>query len=93
MKGKALKMGVIGAGNMGWHHARVYSQLPGIQLIGIADVDETRGMPVAKRYGCKSYKDYREMLTREKLDAVSIVVPLYLHERIALHRQRSFNFY
>ena len=39
---EALRVGVIGVGVMGSHHARVYDELPGAQLVAVADADETR---------------------------------------------------
>ena len=38
-----VKVGVIGIGNMGWHHARVLSLLRDADLIGVADPNEQRG--------------------------------------------------
>ena len=35
-----VKVGVIGIGNMGWHHARVLSLLKDANLIGVADPNE-----------------------------------------------------
>ena len=42
-----VKVGVIGIGNMGWHHARVLSLLKDADLIGVADPDAARGGPVS----------------------------------------------
>ena len=39
----SVKVGVIGIGNMGWHHARVLSLLKDANLIGVADPNEERG--------------------------------------------------
>ena len=36
----SVKVGVIGIGNMGWHHARVLSLLKDADLVGVADPDE-----------------------------------------------------
>ena len=38
-----VKVGVIGIGNMGWHHARVLSLLKDAELVGVADLDNERG--------------------------------------------------
>jgi UDP-N-acetylglucosamine 3-dehydrogenase len=78
-----LNVGVIGIGNMGKHHARVYSEV-GANLLAISDVNEEIGKETAARLKCKFYKDYNEMLNNENLDAVSIVVPNYLHKEVAL---------
>lgn len=78
-----MRVAVIGVGNMGKHHARVYSEMDGVELVSISDIDEKRE-EVAKRFGCKFYNDYKEMIEKEEIDAVSIVVPTKLHKDIAL---------
>jgi len=75
---------VIGTGNMGKNHARVYSELKSAKLVAVSDMDETRGAEAAKMFGCKFYKDYKEMLQKEQLDGVSIVVPTKYHKQVAL---------
>ncbi|MBU4274301.1 Gfo/Idh/MocA family oxidoreductase [Patescibacteria group bacterium] len=84
MKKKILKVGVIGIGNMGRHHARIYSQLIGVSLKAVADISATAGRVIAKRYNCKFYQSYKKMLAEEKLNAVSIAVPTHLHKKVAL---------
>jgi UDP-N-acetylglucosamine 3-dehydrogenase len=74
-----IRVGVIGVGNMGRHHARVYSEIATVQLCAVADFDESRARAVAVTYGCRAYRDYREMLAQERLDAVSIAVPTCDH--------------
>jgi UDP-N-acetylglucosamine 3-dehydrogenase len=81
---KEVKVAVIGVGNMGRHHARVYSQLKNVKLVAVSDINENVGKEIASKYGCKFYKDYKEMLEKEKIDAVSIAVPTSLHKIVAL---------
>lgn len=78
-----MKVGVIGAGIMGENHIRTYSQISGVELVGIADIDKKRVDSLGKKYNTEGFTDYREMLKRE-LDAVSIVVPTTLHMPVAL---------
>jgi len=78
-----LKVGVIGVGAMGKNHARLYSELLGVELIGVADVNETLAISVAQSYGCKPFVDYNDLLD-ENLDAVSIAVPTTRHMGVAL---------
>lgn len=78
-----IKVGVIGVGTMGKHHARVYAGLPDVELVGIADVNNDVACAIAERYNTEAFIDYKELLKRD-LDAVSIVVPTYLHEKVAL---------
>lgn len=77
-----IKVGVIGVGNIGYHHARVYSTTPGVKLVCVCDSDERRGKEVASRFNCRYYKDYRQMLSSEELQAISLAVPTTLHYSI-----------
>ncbi|MFH1445482.1 MAG: Gfo/Idh/MocA family oxidoreductase [Nanoarchaeota archaeon] len=79
-----IKAAVIGIGNIGKHHARVYSELDS-ELVAISDIDEKKGREIAEKLGCKFYNDYKEMLDNEDIDAVSIAVPTRLHKEVCLH--------
>ena len=80
---RPLRVGVIGVGAMGKNHARLYSELHGVELVGVADVNETLAISVAQSYGCKAFAGYNDLLD-ENLDALSIAVPTTLHKKIAL---------
>lgn len=78
--------GVIGAGIVGgaWH-AHVYHHLPRAELIAICDLDEARAREVAQRYGAPVvYTDYRDLLARDDIAAVSIATPDFAHREIAV---------
>ncbi len=77
-----IRAGVIGTGAMGINHARIYSELPDVKLVGIADIDMDKCKAVSSRYNCTPYQDYRQLLEQD-LDAVSIVVPTSLHREVA----------
>jgi UDP-N-acetylglucosamine 3-dehydrogenase len=86
-----LKVGVIGIGSMGINHARVYSQLKDVDLVGIADIDKEKVEEAAKQYGAKAFNNYKDLLDQE-LDGVSIVVPTTLHKEVALEAiERGIN--
>jgi predicted homoserine dehydrogenase-like protein len=55
-----LKVGLIGIGNMGQHHARVLSLLKNVKLVGIADVNVENGLEAASKYKARFYEDYRD---------------------------------
>ena len=78
-----IKVGVIGLGAMGRNHLRIYSELPDVELAGIADIDYGLAQSLAKKYRTKSFRDYKDLL-QEDLDAVSIAVPTSLHREVAL---------
>jgi UDP-N-acetylglucosamine 3-dehydrogenase len=84
MINRVLKAAVIGVGNMGRHHARVYAGLDGVQLAAIVDPDSRLAQRHADKYRCSYYSDHAEMMRREKPDLVSIAVPTSIHKSIAL---------
>lgn len=78
-----IRVGVVGVGEMGQHHVRIYNEIEDADLVGITDVNERRVKETAKQYKTKAFIDYKDLL-KEDLDAVSIVVPSQLHKRVAL---------
>ena len=77
-----VKVGVIGIGNMGWHHARVLSLLRDADLVGVADPDSDRGELANQQFGCRWFPDYRSMLS--EVEAVCIAVPTLLHHAVGM---------
>jgi predicted dehydrogenase len=75
-----LRAGVIGVGSMGQHHARVYNDLPGAELLGVSDADAERAETVAARQGVAAYR--RDGLL-DAVDLVSIAVPTEFHYETA----------
>jgi predicted dehydrogenase len=78
-----LRLGVIGVGVMGANHARVLIDLPGVELVGIADPDRAQATAVATALGCEAVADHKALLALG-VDAVSIAAPTHLHHSIAL---------
>lgn len=76
-----LKVAVIGTGALGSIHAKIYSELEGIQLAGICDIDTNKLSLLSKGFDVAGFKDYRQLLG--KVDAASIVVPTKDHFRIS----------
>lgn len=79
-----VKVGVIGIGAMGRNHARVYADLAGAQLVGLADQDAAAAANTARRYGTRPYSDFRQLLDEAQPDAVSVAVPTVSHLPVAL---------
>lgn len=77
-----IKVGVIGVGALGKHHARIYSELDGVELIAVADIHSERSNQVAREHGCEALTDYRELFG--KVDAVSLAAPTEEHARIGV---------
>jgi UDP-N-acetylglucosamine 3-dehydrogenase len=79
-----IRTAVIGVGSMGKNHARVYTELPDVELVAVADADWEIAGAVGKRLGVKAYQNYQEMLAAEHPEAVSIAVPTALHMEVAM---------
>ena len=77
-----VKVGVIGIGNMGWHHARVLSLLKDAELVGVADPDPDRGQLAQEQFGCQWFPDHHTLLA--DVEAVCIAVPTLLHHSVGL---------
>ena len=84
MNQQSLNVAVVGLGFMGNNHLRVYSEMEGVNLVAVAESDEERLSRAVRGRTIRPYTDYREMLEKEALDAVSIVVPTSLHRDVAL---------
>ncbi|WP_058992971.1 Gfo/Idh/MocA family protein [Haloarcula sp. CBA1127] len=77
---ETLDVGVIGVGAMGRHHARVYNELSGATLIGVADANADRARQIADENGVRAC-DSAELC--RQADAVSIAVPTRYHAEVA----------
>jgi predicted dehydrogenase len=78
-----LRVGVVGIGVMGSNHARVFADLPGVALIGVADPEPKQRDLVASALRCAAFSDVEGLLAAG-VDAVSIAAPTHLHRNIAL---------
>jgi UDP-N-acetylglucosamine 3-dehydrogenase len=79
------KVAVIGVGNMGKNHARVYSKLHDVELVAVCDKNKESAKTIAEAYQTDFYSSCKEMFEREKeIDAVSIAVPTMSHQEVAL---------
>jgi myo-inositol 2-dehydrogenase/D-chiro-inositol 1-dehydrogenase len=77
---RELRFGLIGYGAWGSHHARAIAATKGVRLQAIcARSDDRRRQADSDYPGVRLYADYREMLAREELDAINVVLPSDLH--------------
>jgi predicted dehydrogenase len=79
--GKQIRVGVVGLGQWGQHHVRIYHHLPDVSLVGVVDTLPNEVRNFARRYQTAGGEDYRMLFG--KVDAVSLVVPTALHYEIA----------
>ncbi len=76
-----LRMGVVGVGALGKHHARILSQLPEVELVAVAEPRSEIGQQVAEQCGCRHVEDYRDLI--DLVDAACVVVPTSQHLAVA----------
>jgi predicted dehydrogenase len=72
-----MRVAVIGVGHVGKHHARVYAELPNVELVGVVDIVKSRADETAALSKTASFTDYRELFG--KVDAASLAVPTVDH--------------
>lgn len=78
---KAPRVGVVGAGSLGFHHIRILRDLPGIHFSGFCETKRERAAEVEKELGVAGYDSLDDLLAAS--DAVAIVVPTSAHFTVA----------
>lgn len=78
------RVAVIGAGSMGRNHVRVLGEVPGVELVGVADANLDAACRVAEAHNTRAFGSHQELLERERPDAVTIAVPTHAHHAVAL---------
>ena len=81
MSEKAIRVAVIGVGEFGRNHVRVWRETEGAELIGVVDVNSERAQKIAGEFGTRAIAGIDELLA-EHVDAVSLAVPTKEHARI-----------
>lgn len=79
---QSLRVGVIGVGHLGRHHARIFATLSSVSLVGVCDTDVSRGQMVADECGVLYFNDLGDLLPM--VDAVSVAVPTCAHFAVVM---------
>ena len=79
-----FRVGLIGCGGISAVHSHILKELDKTSLVACADVIPER----AERYGSTAYTDWQKMLDNERLDAVHLCTPHYLHPIMAAEAAR-----
>lgn len=83
-------VGVIGLGTWGRTHLETYADHHAADLVAACDLDESRRREAQDRYGIdRVFSDYRELIERPEVDAVSVVTPDFTHTEIVLEAVRA----
>ena len=76
-----LPAAVIGVGHLGVHHARVYAEMDGVELVGVVDPDETAGRACADKHGTQYFADVKDL--PDNVAIASVVTPTRHHHEVA----------
>jgi predicted dehydrogenase len=77
-----LRVGVIGVGHLGQHHARLLGSMDGVELVGVVDIKPGRADEVAAKCGTTAWATVADLMDRA--DAVTVAVPTASHVEVAL---------
>ena len=77
-----LRIGVIGTGSLGYHHARILRDLRTVDFKGFFEANTDRAGTVSRELGIRAYPTLEALLA--DVDAVSIVVPTVAHHAVAM---------
>ncbi|MDY3868238.1 MAG: Gfo/Idh/MocA family oxidoreductase, partial [Pyramidobacter sp.] len=80
---KTIRVGVVGVGHLGRHHARIYTELIGAQLLGVVDSNLSQAQAVAEGLGVPAYSDLDRFIQEQQPEAMSVVVPTSAHFDVA----------
>ena len=78
---RRVRVGVVGVGSLGQHHARIYSELPEAELVGIYDANPARAAELAAKFNARACASLAEFAGL--IEAASVAVPTDLHHAIA----------
>jgi len=76
-----VKIAVVGVGHLGSRHARIYSEMPDVELVGVVDADYPRALEVAA--ACRTQAVKSLDLLPDSVEGVSVVVPTRQHFSVA----------
>lgn len=79
-----IKVGVIGVGLIGGHYARIFHQMPNVDLVAVADVREEIAREIADELGVDYYLDSADVARRQDIQAVGICTPEDKHREPCL---------
>jgi len=74
---RKIRVAVVGAGEFGRNHARVYREIETVELAGVLDLNAARAQAVAQEFAVRAFQSIDELQGR--VDAASVSVPTASH--------------
>jgi len=89
-----VKIGFVGVGKIAWRHIEKLKEIEDAILVSFYDKEKEKAWQAAKTCSARSYSSYREMLDKERLDAIYICLPPFAHNnQEILAAQRGINLF
>ncbi len=79
-----VKLGLIGLGNIGSHHANYLKDMENVELVGVCDIIPEKADHFARECHTRAYYTHQDLFRDSGLEAVIIAVPHYDHTPIAV---------
>ena len=79
-----LRVGLIGCGFMGTMHANCYKNIPGVEIVALADVRHECAKTLAEGTNAVLYADGKDLIANADVDVIDICLPTYLHAEYAM---------
>ena len=86
---KNWNFGIIGTGMIADIHAQSIQSLENANLAGVCSSDPVKANEFAKKYNCKAFANYAEMLGSDEIDIVTIATPSGNHMEPAVEAARQ----
>ena len=79
-QGRRTRVAVVGCGEFGKNHARVYREMENVELVGVVDQDAERARKIAQEFQTAAFETIGEL--RGRVDAASVAVPTVAHRNV-----------
>ncbi len=89
MNNKTVKFGIIGCGRVFPKHAESIMQLDNAKLMGVCDIKTDRLEDAKKKYNCKGFENYKELISQPDIDVISICTPSGLHAKMTVDSAKA----
>lgn len=88
---RKFRVGIIGGGGaIGQHHVMGFQASPYADVVAIAEISRQRAEETCRRFGVSDFhSNYRELLRRRDIHAISIALPNYLHAPVAIEALKA----
>lgn len=85
---KKVRIATVGVGRFGKYHLHAFKQMESlydVHLVSTAEINQARKSDIERQFNIPVYADYKEMIQKEKPDAISVATQDHLHKDIVIY--------